>query len=116
MPKARQRPPELGFQEHIGAFLVREHKFGVLEQGDITDTENCIAEDQLWAFLQDSQPDTIKKLQTDYGVDARDEVFRALRAAVRHTPLWVLIRQKLAVRGLELHLFYPKPRSSHSAG
>jgi len=36
------RPPELAFQEHIATFLVREHKYGVLEQADITDTENWI--------------------------------------------------------------------------
>ena len=79
MPLAR--PPELAFQEHIAAFLVREHKYGVLEQGDITDTENFIVEDHLWAFLNDTQSETVKKLAEDYGTDARDEVFRALYQA-----------------------------------
>lgn len=111
---ARPKPPELTFQEHIATFLVREHQYGVLEQGDISDTEHFIAEDQLWAFLEDSQPETIKKLAADYGIDARDEIFRALRAELRHTPLWLLIRHGLKVRGLEFHLFYPKPRSSES--
>src|SRR5690348_4199748 len=111
----RRKPPELGFQDHIAAFLVREHGYGVLDQSEITDTEHFIAEDQLWAFLKDSQPDTIKKLAEDYGIDARDEVFRAFRAELQHTPLWVLIRHGLKVRGLEFRLFYPKPRSSESA-
>jgi len=47
----RKKAPELTFQQHIADYLVREHKFGVLEQADITDTEQCIAEDHLWAFL-----------------------------------------------------------------
>ncbi len=47
--------PELLFQQHIAEFLVREHKYGKLEQADITDTEHCIAEDQLWAFLKATQ-------------------------------------------------------------
>src|SRR5436190_12868984 len=111
---AKRKPPELAFQEHVAAFLVREHRYGVLDQSEITDTENFIAEDQLWAFLKNSQPDTIKKLASDYGIDARDEIFRALRAELRHTPLWVLIRHGLKVRGLEFRLFYPKPRSSDS--
>jgi len=51
----------------------------VLEQADITDTEHFIAEDQLWAFLNATQTDQLKKLTDDYGTDARDEVFRALR-------------------------------------
>jgi len=34
----RKKPPELTFQEHIEHFLVREHKYGVLEQAEISDT------------------------------------------------------------------------------
>src|SRR5260370_41141469 len=114
MPKPK-KPPELTFQKHIADFLVREHKYGVLEKSDITDTEHFIAEDQLWAFLKATQSDTLKKLTDDYGTDARDEVFRALRKEVAHTPLWMLLRSGLKVRGLEFRLYYPKPRSAESA-
>lgn len=109
-----KRPPELTFQDHIAKFLVREHKYGVLEQTDITDTENFIVEDHLWTFLNDTQSETIKKLAEDYGTDAREEVFRALRNELRSTPLWLLIRHGLRVRGLQFRLYYPKPRSSES--
>lgn len=107
-------PPELVFQKHIADFLVREHKFSVLEQNEITDPGRAIAEDHLWAFLKDTQPETLKKLADDYGADARDEVFRALRKELEHTPLWMLIRHGLKVRGLDFRLYYPKPRSSES--
>src|SRR2546427_9500921 len=110
-----KRPPELTFQKHIADYLVREHKYGVLEQSDIIDTEHVIAEDQLWAFLKATQSDTLKKLEDDYGTDARDEVFKALRKELQHTPLWMLLRHGLKVRGLEFRLFYPKPRSATSA-
>lgn len=66
-----KEPPELTFQKHIAAFLVREHKYGVLDQAEITDTENFIVEDHLWAFLNDTQSELIKKLAEDYGTDAR---------------------------------------------
>jgi type I restriction enzyme R subunit len=112
---ARKKAPELIFQEHITDYLVREHKYGVLERADITDTEHYIAEDQLWAFLNATQADTLKKLKDDYGTDARDEVFRALQRELEHTPLWMIFRQGLKVRGLEFHLYYPKPRSLESA-
>src|SRR6185312_1399494 len=108
------RAPELAFQEHIAAFLIREHKYGVLEQVEITDTENFIVEDHLWAFLNDTQHETVRKLAEDYGTDARDEVFRALRSELQHSPFWLLIRHGLKVRGLEFRLYYPKPRSSES--
>src|SRR5262245_24823385 len=114
MPR-RKKPPELTFQEHVGNYLVREHKYGVLEQSDITDTDHCIAEDHLWAFLKATQSDTLKKLEDDYGTDARDEVFKALRKESEYTPLWMLMRHGLKVRGLEFRLFYPKPRSAASA-
>jgi type I restriction enzyme R subunit len=111
----RKKPPELTFQQHIADYLVREHKYAVLEQSDITDTEHFIAEDQLWAFLKASQADTLKKLTDNYGTDARQEVFKTLRKELEHTPLWMLFRQGLPVRGLEFRLFYPKPRSAASA-
>lgn len=111
----RKKPPELTFQKHIADYLIREHEYGVLEQADITDTEHFIAEDQLWAFLKASQADTLKKLTDNYGTDAREEVFKALRKELEHTPLWMLFRQGLPVRGLEFRLFYPKPRSAASA-
>jgi len=115
MSRRRKKQPELSFQQHIADFLVREHEYGVLEQTDITDTEHCIAEDQLWAFVNATQADTLKKLADDYGADAREEVFRALRKELEHTPLWMILRHGLRVRGLEFRLYYPKPRSAESA-
>jgi len=111
----RRKAPELTFQDHIADFLGRVHGYGVLEQSDITDTEHFIAEDQLWAFLNATQADTLKKLVDDYGTDAREEVFRALRKELEHTPLWMIMRHGLKVRGLEFRLYYPKPRSMESA-
>jgi len=114
MPR-KKKAPELTFQQHIADFLIREHGYAMLEQSDITDTEHFIAEDHLWAFLTATQADTLKKLKDDYGTDARDEVFKALRKELEHTPLWMLLRHGLKVRGLELRLYYPKPRSAESA-
>jgi type I restriction enzyme, R subunit len=107
--------PELKFQKHVADYLLRQHGYGVLEQSDITDTDHFIAEDLLWAFLRATQSDVLKRLAEDYGTDARDEVFKALRRELDHTPLWVLLRKGLQVRGLEFRLFYSKPRSAESA-
>src|SRR6267378_623032 len=99
MPK--RKPPEIAFQDHIAAYLVHHHHYGVLEQNEITDTENFVAEDHLWAFLKATQSDNLQKLAEDYGTDAREEVFRSLRNELRHTPLWILLRHGLQVRGIE---------------
>ena len=109
-----QKAPELTFQQHIADYLVREHKYDVLEQAEITDSEHCIVEEHLWSFLQATQADTLQKLTDDYGTDAREEVFRALRKELEHTPLWMILRHGLKVRGLEFRLYYPKPRSAES--
>ena len=61
------------------------------------------------------RPTRSRSWQDDYGTDARDEVFKALRKELEHTPLWMLLRHGLKVRGLEFRLFYPKPRSAESA-
>ncbi|MBI4787103.1 MAG: type I restriction endonuclease subunit R [Chloroflexi bacterium] len=114
MAKQKQAP-ELTFQQHIADFLIREHGYCVLEQSDITDTEHFIAQDYLWAFLNATQADTLKKLVDDYGTDARDEVFKALHKELEYTPLWMILRHGLKVRGLEFRLYYPKPRSAESA-
>jgi type I restriction enzyme R subunit len=111
----RKKAHELTFQQHVADFLVHEHQYGVLEQSDISDTEHYIAEDQLWAFLNATQADTLKKLKDDYGTDAREEVFRALRKELEHTPLWMILRHGLKVRGLEFRLYYPRPRLAESA-
>lgn len=113
MAKSKDNP-ELTFQNHITDYFVNVHKYGVLEQADISDTENFIAEDQLWAFLNATQAETLKKLTEEYGTDAREEVFKALRKELDITPLWMILRHGLRVRGLEFRLFYPKPRSAQS--
>lgn len=107
--------PEITFQNHIADFLIREHCYGVLEQSEITDPDYALAEDQLWAFLTDTQPETVEKLADQYGLDARDEVFRAIKNELQHAPLWMILRHGLTVRGLDFRLYYPKPRSDQSA-
>lgn len=106
--------PELEFQQHIADFMIREHGYGVLEQTDITDPEYALAEEHLWTFLTGTQSETIKTLAEDYGTDVRDEVFRALKDELKRSPLWLIIRHGLKVRGVVFRLFYPKPRSEQS--
>jgi len=68
-----KKAPELTFQQHIADFFVREHKYGVLEQTDITYTEHFIAEDQLWAFLTATDP-------------SREQNFRWHNTGLTNTP------------------------------
>jgi hypothetical protein len=83
----KKKAPELSFQQHIADFLVSKHGYGELEQSDLTDTEHFIAEDHLWAFLTATQAEMLTRLTADYRTDAWDEVFKALRKELVHTPL-----------------------------
>lgn len=107
--------PELLFQQHIADFLEREHGYQRLAKDAAIDPTEAWMADVLWAFVTDTQPETVATLSGQYGSAARDEFFRALREALRHTPLWMLLRHGLMVRGLSFRLYYPKPRSAESA-
>lgn len=106
--------PEKKFQRHIAKFLIRKHNYAVLDQDELTDTEYYFAEDHLIAFLKATQKNTYERLEKDYGIDAWDEIVKALKDELRFSPLWLIIRHGLKVRGLEFKLYYPKPRSSES--
>jgi type I restriction enzyme R subunit len=50
------------FQQHIADYLLRRARLsGQLEQTDITDTEHCLAEDHLWAFLTATQAEQLSR-------------------------------------------------------
>ena len=113
-------PPEIKFQNHIRDELLRRFKndtlkYSALEQGDITDTVNFIAEDVLWAFVTASQPEDVAKLERNYGTDTRDEFFKALRSELCRKPMWMVMRDGFRARGVEFRLYFARPRSEQSA-
>ena len=117
MPKV---PPEIKFQNHIRDELLRRFKndtlkYSALEQVDITDTVNFLAEDVLWAFVTASQPEEVAKLERNYGTDTRDEFFKALRSELCRKPMWMVMRDGFRARGVEFKLYFARPRSEQSA-
>ena len=106
--------PEQEFQNHLVNYLQSRHGFTLLQSEDILDKEFYIAEALLLAFIKATQAETLVRLQINYGSDSSDEILKALKAALVHQPLWLIIRNGLKVRGEHLQLFYPQPRSSES--
>ncbi len=51
--------PEKKFQRHIAQYLRRVHKYAVLEQSEITDTDYYFAEDHLIAFKKNNPHATV---------------------------------------------------------
>ncbi|OEU84108.1 MAG: hypothetical protein BA865_12015 [Desulfobacterales bacterium S5133MH4] len=48
--------PEKKFQRHIVDYFIRAHRYAVLEQDEITDTEYYFAEDHLIALIPNPLP------------------------------------------------------------
>jgi type I restriction enzyme R subunit len=112
-------PPEIAFQNHVAAELLRRFRhdtlpYTQLEQSDITDTDNFIAEDVLWAFITASQPEAVEKVRENYGDDTRDEFFKALRSELCRRPLWLAMRDGIEARGVMFRLYFAHPRSAGS--
>ena len=55
---ARKKAPEITFQEHIATYLVRKHRYPVLEQAEITDSEHALASEMV-AFSNFSMTVTV---------------------------------------------------------
>ena len=106
--------PEQEFQNHLVNYLQSRHGFTLLESEDILDKEFYIAKALLLAFIKATQAETQVRLQINYGSDSSDEILKALKAALVHQPLWLIIRNGLKVLGEHFQLFYPQPRSSES--
>jgi type I restriction enzyme R subunit len=104
--------PEKKFQRYLAACFTREHGYAVLEQDDIIDKDWYFAEAHLLAFLQVTQAETLARLAEDYGSDTPNEIFKSLREELERRPLWTIIRSGLIVRGHDLRLYFPRPRSS----
>ena len=108
----KRKAPELTFQQHVADYLVREHGYGVLEQSDITDTVNYIAEDHLWAFLKATQAETLKQLsrlnrchegkQDVVVVDFTNNAAAILKARRRRPPTRPFAARLIDEKGLEV--------------
>ncbi|MEX2363757.1 MAG: DEAD/DEAH box helicase family protein [Balneolaceae bacterium] len=99
------------FQDHICSFLENEHDYHVLEKHELPDNAEHIIEDHLIEFIQSTQPNTFSKLKEDYGADAANEILTALKNELEKTPLWLLMRNGITVRGVHFKLYKPYPRT-----
>lgn len=102
------------FQDHICAFLEREHSFIPLGKGDFTDKEYHIIEKDLVSFIKATQADKYAAIQEDYTTDTDREIIKALKEELSKKELWLIMRNGLEVKGTQLELYKPKPRSSTS--
>lgn len=102
------------FEDHIVSYLTdpKKHNFRLLFASDLPDKEFHLCLAQLIEFIIVTQKAKYDKLVENYGIDAVDEISKALRSELDKRPLWVIIRNGLPVRSINFDLYYPKPRSN----
>ncbi len=103
------------FQQHICQFLEAEHGYQSLDKDALPNQTDHIIEPALLAFIKTTQADKLAELARDYGSDAEQEIIKALKNELRNKVLWLVMRNKLTVKGIEFELYKPKPRSKTSS-
>lgn len=102
------------FQDHICAFLEKEHKYIPLGKIDFTDKDYHIIEKHLVSFIQTTQPEKYESIQENYREDTNLEIIKALKEELAGKHLWLIMRNGLLVKGTKIELYKPKPRSATS--
>jgi type I restriction enzyme, R subunit len=102
------------FQDHICAFLEREHEYIPLSKSDITDKEYHIVSKHLIAFVKATQADKYASIKENYKTDTDLEIIKALKEELSKKQLWLIMRDGLLVKGTKIELYKPKPRSATS--
>ncbi len=103
---------EILFQDHICAFLEKEHEYKVLTKDDFNDKEYHIIEKDLMAFITATQADKYAEIEENYKTDTNTEIIKALKDELAKKKLWLIMRDGLLVKGTQLELYKPKPRSN----
>jgi type I restriction enzyme, R subunit len=102
------------FQDHICSFLENEHKYIPLSRADFTDKEYHIIEKHLVSFITSTQAHKYASIEENYGTDTNREIIKALKEELSRKQLWLIIRDGLMVKGTQIELYKPKPRSATS--
>lgn len=102
------------FQDHICSFLENEHKYIPLGKTDFNDKEYHILEKHFVSFIQATQADKYASIEENYGADTNREMLKALKEELTRKQLWLILRDGLVVKGTQIELYKPKPRSTTS--
>ena len=102
------------FQDHICSFLESKHKYISLSKSDFTDKDYHIIEKHLISFITSTQADKYAAIEENYGTDTNREILKALKEELSRKQLWLIMRDGLMVKGTQIELFKPKPRSATS--
>ncbi|MFA6924684.1 MAG: DEAD/DEAH box helicase family protein [Bacteroidales bacterium] len=104
------------FHNHICEYLKTNFGYRTLSATDIADKEFFFIENHLTEFIQTTQPETWKILNDEYfGSDTGRQIIKTIKEELQVSPLWLVIRNGISLKGKKIYLYTPRPRSNNSA-
>lgn len=104
---------ESHFEEDVVKYLSRDimpnFKEYVVKTNEVYDKERCIIPDDLFGFLQDTQPDKVKELYKQYGRDTNEAIANRVAREVASKKTLHVLRKGVRDRGQQLYLAYFQP-------
>ena len=101
---------------HICKYLEDYFSYRALAAPDLTDKEYYLAEGHLFEFIQQTQAETWKYLQSNYfGSDTGRQISKAIKDETAFKPLWWIIRDGIEIKGKRVYLYTPRPRGNSNS-
>ncbi len=103
------QPTEKKFEEHIEKAL---NQAGYVSKSSTSyDTKLCLMKEDLLGFIQDTQTKTWSRLSKKYGSEVEEKVLNIISSEIAERGVVDVLRNKVRDHGIELELYYTKPRS-----
>ena len=102
---------ERDFEQHITDYLTREAGYTLLQSRDY-DRDLCLFPQELWTFLQATQPEKVEALEVQYGAQTREKVIANIDRNIRANGLLHALRNGITDRGQKLNLCYFAPANA----
>lgn len=107
---------EIALEELITNYLVQKNGFSQrsynAEHNGHYDKKECIDVEMLFAFLEDSQPQEVKKLKENYGTDYKTKLLVRLQKEIKEKGVIAVLRKGVKDLNCSFKLMYFEPNSA----
>lgn len=106
---------ENGFEEHIVDYLVHINNY-VARENTFYDNKNCIDEDLLFSFLEETQPKAVEKLKRYHKDLYKQKIVKRLNDQIKQKGIIEVLRNGIVdgFTDTKLRLFFDKPVSIYN--
>lgn len=107
---------ENGFEKHIVDYLVESNGY-IERNNNHYNSDNCLDEDLLFEFLDETQPRAVEKLKRYHKDLYRQKIIKRLNDQIKQKGVIEVLRKGIVdgFTDTKIHLFYDKPVSAYNA-